>query len=422
MAATMPSQPSPLPPFLRRLLSVLGLVVGLASTFRQVGATDFPVDMVIYREGVWALLGGREVYSVPMMAGDTALPFIYPPFGALALAPFSHPALSHDLAGDAMLVLSNGLLLLCLYLVLRAVIPAAFSSWVPPLSALSWGAALGFEPVELNNGFAQINVIIMALVVLDLVPRRRRLPQGWLIGLAIAIKITPAAMLLFFLLRREIRPILAAAFSAVAATGLGALVRWDSTVEYFGTVLLGMGSGADFGVDPTYTSNSSLQAMLTRWAPTETWATQHHGLLTALWAISALLVILAGSWVMLRLCTAQRPTEAWLVGSLIMLLISPVSWSHHWVWLALILPVAAWHLYASPLRQRWFLGTVTGGWTLMVISTPPKWWFGDGISYADLAPWQRFAVSDYVWLALLMIPAVALAQPKTPVMAATPAG
>lgn len=413
----MPSQPSPLPPFLPHLLSALGLVVGIAATFRQFGATDFPVDMVIYREGVWAFLQGREVYSVPMMAGDTALPFIYPPFGALALAPLSHPALSHDLAGDIMVAASNGLLLLCLYLVMRAVIPAGTAPWVLPLSALSWGAVLNMEPVELNNGFAQINIVIMALVVLDLVPRRRRLPQGWLIGLAIAIKITPAAMLLYFLLLRRVRPIITAACSAVAATGVGALVRWDATKEYFGSVLLGMGTGEDFGVDPTYTSNSSLQAMFTRWSPTEAWAQDHHGVLTALWAAISLLVILLGSRIMRRLIDARRPTEAWLIGALVMLLISPVSWSHHWVWLALILPVAAWHLY-----DRWFLGIVTGTWTLIVVSRPPKWWFGDGISYTELSFWQRFLVSDYVWLALLFMLAVALAQPRTRPVPAKPAG
>lgn len=417
--------PSP-PPHLRCILTILGLVIGLGATSRQWGATDFPVDMIIYREGVWAFLSGREVYSVPMLAGDTELPFIYPPFGALALAPFSAPWIGHDLAGDLMVALSNGLLLLCLYLVLRAVVSPAHRPWAWPLSTLAWGAVLGWEPVELNNGFAQINIIVMALVILDLVPRRRRLPQGWLIGLAVAIKITPAAMLLYFLLRGRLRPILVAGASALAATGIGALVRWDSTAEYFGSVLLGMGSGEDFGVDPTYTSNSSLQAMLTRWSPTEAWARDHASLLTLAWAACALAVILCGSWVMLRLLRAQRPTEAWLINSLVMLLISPVSWSHHWVWLAVVLPVAAWHLGTAPLRSRWPLGAVTGAWVLMVISNPPKWWFGDGVSYAELSPLERFLVSDYVWMALLLLPAAALAVPapreRGSARAATPAG
>ncbi|MDP9850895.1 glycosyltransferase family 87 protein [Corynebacterium lowii] len=419
----MPSPPS----YLRPFLTILGLVAGVTTTFRQFGITSFPVDMVIYREGVWAFLEGREVYSVPMLAGETELPFIYPPFGALALAPFSYRGLSHNIAGDLMLGLSNLLLLACLYLVLRAVITPAARPWLLPLSTVSWGAVLAWEPVELNNGFAQINIIIMALVVFDLVPRRRLLPQGWLIGLAIAIKVTPAAMLLYFLLRKEIRPILTAGLSALAATGIGALIRWDATKEYFGSVLLGMGAGDDFGVDPTYTSNSSLHAMLTRWSPTEEWANDHAQLLNLAWLFCSLLVIVAGAWIMLRLLRAHRDTEAWLIGALIMLLISPVSWSHHWVWLTLILPVTAWHLFASPLQRRWFLGAIAGTWALMLASNPPKWWFGDGISYTELSPFQRFLVSDYVWMALLLLLAVALAQPKiteprTAVKAVTPAG
>ncbi|WPF67054.1 hypothetical protein [Corynebacterium sp. 22KM0430] len=58
----------------------------------------------------------------------------------------------------------------------------------------------------------------------------------------------------------------------------------------------------------------------------------------------------------------------------------------------------------------------------MVVTNPPKWWFGDGVSYADLSLWQRFLVSDFVWLALLFLCAVALAQPKATAPAATPAG
>ncbi|MFZ2599753.1 MAG: glycosyltransferase 87 family protein, partial [Corynebacterium casei] len=70
-------------------------------------STDFPIDMVIYREGVKAFMEGGEVYSVPMMAGDIALPFIYPPFGALVMVPLAGDWFSHAMAGDIMIVLSN---------------------------------------------------------------------------------------------------------------------------------------------------------------------------------------------------------------------------------------------------------------------------------------------------------------------------
>lgn len=132
-----------------------------------------------------------------MFAGDLALPFIYPPFGALFMAPLNViPGIDDTLAGRIVIAISNALLLLCLWLVWRWLLQN--SRWALPAAATSWALALISEPVELNHGFAQINVILLSLVVLDLVPRKRTLPQGWLIGIAAAIKLTPLAMLLYF--------------------------------------------------------------------------------------------------------------------------------------------------------------------------------------------------------------------------------
>lgn len=183
------------------LLTLFGLAAGIGATSISMQETDFPVDMIIYREGVQAFFGGRDVYAVPMYAGDLALPFIYPPFGAVALWPLSSTSLPHSVAGDIMIGVSAALLLLCLFFVFRAV--GVAREWLWPVTAAAWAVGMLIEPVTLNNGFAQINIVLMALVILDLVPRRRWLPQGWLIGLAIAIKISPAAMLLYFLLKKK---------------------------------------------------------------------------------------------------------------------------------------------------------------------------------------------------------------------------
>ncbi|MCZ9309100.1 glycosyltransferase 87 family protein [Corynebacterium uberis] len=383
------------------LITLVGLAIGVSTTVAHIAATDLPVDMAIYREGVWAFFDGREVYGQRMRAGDAELPFIYPPFGALALAPFSWKALTHDDAGNAMILLSDALLLLCIFLVLRQVITA--QEWLAPLTTISWAAALHFRPVVINDNFAQINVVIMTLVVLDLIPRRRRLPQGWLIGLAAAIKVTPLAMLLFFVVgpgpwRQRLRPVVTAIVTAVVATAASASVRWDMTKEYFGSTLLGMGSGSELAVDDTYTSNSSLKAMIMRSMPTRGDLETHQLLVSVLWLVCSLLVIALGAWIMYRLRHTQRDTQAWLVGAVVMLLISPVSWSHHWVWLALLLPVAWWHACQHP--QRTFLVVCTVLWTTMVLTSPPKWWFGDGIDFDSLDYWQRFLVSDFVWVAL----------------------
>lgn len=397
------------------MLSLLGLGAGLAVSFDNARITDFPVDMIIYRDGVRAFLGGDELYSVPMRAGDLELPFIYPPFGALVLVPLTVFGWMDDYqAGVIMNLGSSLLILLCLYLVLRAVLRDVDPRTRLAVTAAAWPFAQLLEPVWLNASFAQINVVIMALVVLDLVPRRRWLPQGWLIGVAAAIKLSPLAMLLYFLLRRDFRAIFTAGVSFLLMTLAAAAIRWDATVEFFTSVLLGMGTGSEFGVDPSYTSNSSLKAMLMRWFPTEESLDANGLLLNIVWLVLALLVIILGGWLMVALMHRDMHIDAWLVNALIMLLISPVSWSHHWAWMALLLPVALWR-WAGALGRPIFLGVVLSVWGLLMLTEPPKWWFGDGVDVHSLSLWQTFLVSDYVWLALLTMGALALALRRVPV-------
>jgi len=392
------------------MVVALGLVAGFGVIGRQMMITDFPVDMIIYLEGVRAFLDGGEMYSVPMFAGDLALPFIYPPFGALVMVPFT--AVDNDLAGDLMIILSAGLVLVCLWFVLRAA--TRLRGWMlAALTAAVWPVMLLIEPVWLNSGFAQLNIVLMALVVLDLVPRKRRLPQGWLIGLAAAIKLTPLAMLLFFLLRRDIRSILVAGVSALLATGVAALFRWDATKEFYTSVLLDMGSSSEFGVNTVYQSNSSLKGMIMRWFTSADALDAHSTLVNGLWLGLSLLTIVLGGWLMVALMRRDMLIDAALVNAVIMLLISPVSWSHHWIWLTLLLPVVAWRCL-TVLRGPVVLGALVFTWTALVITQPPKWWYGDSIDIHALGFWQKLLVSDFVWLGIAVLVAWAWALRAVP--------
>lgn len=398
-----------------KMVTALGLIAGFGVTGRQMMITDFPVDMIIYRDGVRAFLEGREMYSVPMYAGDLALPFIYPPFGALILAPLTvFESIHSDLAGDIIIMVSSALILLCLWFVLQAVSRGSVERLgLAAITAATWPVALLIEPVWLNAGFAQINVIIMALVVLDLVPRKRFLPQGSLIGVAAAIKITPLAMLLFFLLRRDFRAIIIAGVSALIATGIAALVRWDATADYFSTVLLGMGTDSEFGVSTVYQSNSSIKGMLMRWWTSDAALDANSTLTNVIWLALALLTIVLGGWLMIALFRRDMLVDAALVNALIMLLISPVSWSHHWVWLTLLLPVLAWRCLTA-LRAPVALSALVFVWAALVLTQPPKWWYGDAIDIHYLTGVEKFLISDFVWLAVAVLVAwaVALRQVK----------
>ena len=94
-------------PLFRYALALLGLILGARKIVQDIHITDFPIDMVVYREGVKAFLEHRSVYSEPMLAGDIQLPFIYPPFGALVMVPLTaFDGIDHDTAGDIVVVLS----------------------------------------------------------------------------------------------------------------------------------------------------------------------------------------------------------------------------------------------------------------------------------------------------------------------------
>ncbi|GAB3704662.1 glycosyltransferase family 87 protein [Corynebacterium nasicanis] len=404
------SKPATLPlDTLLKIVAALGLVAGFGVIGRQMMMTDFPVDMIIYLEGVRAFLAGGEMYSVPMYAGSLALPFIYPPFGALVMVPFV--GFEPDLAGDLMIMLSAGLVLVCLWFVLRA---TGLAGWqLLALTAAVWPVTLLIEPVWLNAGFAQLNIVLMALVVLDIVPRQRRLPQGWLIGLAAAIKLTPLAMLLYFLLRRDIRAIFVAGLSALLATGAAALFRWDATKEFYTSVLLDMGSSSEFGVNTVYQSNSSLKGMIMRWFTSEAALDAHSTLVNGLWLGLSLLCIGLGGWLMVALLRRSMLIDAALVNAVIMLLISPVSWSHHWIWLTLLLPLVAWRCL-TVLGGPVALSALVFAWTALVLTQPPKWWYGDGIDIHALNFWQKLLVSDFVWLGIALLVAWAFALRSVP--------
>ncbi|MGP5378982.1 glycosyltransferase family 87 protein [Corynebacterium casei] len=414
-----------LPPALAGVVGVLGLVIATITTAIQVMSTDFPIDMVIYREGVKAFMAGGEVYSVPMMAGDIALPFIYPPFGALVMVPLAGDWFSHAMAGDIMIVLSNlliGLVVLLLAFALNRQRSNPFvSSDVIAAASLIWGIVLIFEPVRLNNGFAQINIIIMFLVALDLIPRKRLkwLPQGWLIGVAAAIKITPLAMLLYFLVRKEIKPIITAAISAIIATLIAAAVRWDVAWEYFSVKLLSMGTGGDFGVQTAYQSNSSIKGAIERLYTSQEGMEAASTITNIIWLCFAIITVVLGGWLMVALMKRGLNIEAWMINAFIMLLISPVSWSHHWVWVAIAIPVL---LYRAITWRHlnWAAGiliSILSLWAILVVTVPPKWYWADGINVWDMELVFKLVMNDFVWLSVSTMLALAYMLRFVPVKA-----
>jgi alpha-1,2-mannosyltransferase len=289
------------------------------------------LDLEVYRLGVHAWLTGGDLYGVlPVTSAGIVLPFIYPPFAALLMVPLT--VTSWGFAATALFVASLFSLAVALYLFTRRLWPSGGPSGALVATSALVPLCLQLEPVSETFAFGQVNLILMALVALDCLPARTRWPRGVLVGLAAAIKLTPAAFLLYFLLRRDYRSAVTTLVTAAVATGIGVLVAPGPSLRYWGGGLAGAGgvSGSPFFTNQTF------QAVLARAGMT--------GLeLKAGWLLaSAVLLLLATQAIRLA------PRALALVATAgVALLVSPTSWSHHWVWVApalLVAAVSAWRI------------------------------------------------------------------------------
>ena len=168
------------------------------------------------------------------------LPFTYPPLAAIAFAPFA--LLPLPVASVAITVTTLVLLIASTVIVLTRldVWPPTSVTTEPAWLRRCWLAAaivapavVYLEPIRANFDFGQINVVLMTLVIADCVPRRTPWPRGMLLGVAIALKLTPAVFLLYFVLRRDTRALVVTAASAVVATLVGFAFAWRDSWEYW---------------------------------------------------------------------------------------------------------------------------------------------------------------------------------------------
>jgi alpha-1,2-mannosyltransferase len=222
--------------------------------------------------------------------------------------------------------------------------------------------ALGLEPVWQTLVFGQINLLVMLALLLDPLHLDRRW-SGALVGIAAGVKLTPLVFV-----------VLLAIVGCRTAAGRAVLA-------FLGTVVVGFvaapGSSATYWTDglvdagrvgpPALAHNQSVYGALTRLLDGEP--------STLLWlavagplALAALLV--GAAWWR----RGDRLLGSCLAG-LAMLIASPVSWSHHWVW-AVPVALAVWE------RSR----LVAVGWTAVFVARPILW-----------PPWGHYREYRWTW-------------------------
>ncbi|HEY3799724.1 MAG TPA: glycosyltransferase family 87 protein [Caulobacteraceae bacterium] len=165
---------------------------------------DYPTWYLVGR----AVLDGAPIYPD---AGHAPLRFIYPPFAALMLAPFSLGGLRAMILALAAITAVSWLIAvrLCSRL---AGLPPPRSWWLLALPSVLVLPEI-FDLFDLG----QPNMMLLAMVLggLALLQQRREWSAGTLFGVATALKAFPATILFYLLWRRRWRA--AAAMSALTA-------------------------------------------------------------------------------------------------------------------------------------------------------------------------------------------------------------
>jgi alpha-1,2-mannosyltransferase len=356
-----------------------------------VGFGPYRIDLDVYRIGSAVWLHGGNLYGPlrPTSAG-ARLPFSYPPIAAVLLAPLALVPMT--VATTALTIATIALAALVLRVFLQSVSPAARpASWW----SVGWllPAALFLEPVRNTLAYGQVNVALMALVAADCLAATPRWPRGALVGIAAAVKLTPAGFVLFFLLRRDWRAAGVAAVSGGACTAAGFALGWRDSVRYWTSVVGDAGRPGS----PVYAANQSIEGVLAR-----TGLDPHSAAGAVTWmALSAVVIGLAVRG-MGRAFAASADAWALSLNAFCCLLISPVSWSHHWVWgetAVLTLAVLSWR---GRLPRRLGLAVAAAGAVMFAVS--PQWWFPNG-GNRELrwAGWEQAIGSSYVIFAVVVL-------------------
>jgi alpha-1,2-mannosyltransferase len=298
------------------------------------------LDLQIYDWGGRVARHGGDLYGLAYQ--DLRLRFTYPPMAAAVFAVLSYVPLS------ALKWLAS----------VGSVASLTAVSW------LTWGAlgyprsrvrlagalaiaavAIWAEPVQQTLAFGQVNIVLMLIIVADMARPDRVWWKGAGVGLAAGFKLTPLIFIPYLLLTGRFR----AAGVAVAtfAASIAVPVLWlpSQSARYWAGGLFmdsdRLGNGA-------YVGNQSLRGMLLRLAgnspPTQ-----------GLWVAAA--VIVGAGGLLLAAAASRRGQEmaGVVICALTGLLTSPVSWSHHWVWMtpALVLAVHNAARVKASADSRW---------------------------------------------------------------------
>lgn len=333
-----------LPPALGGTLLAIALgMFGVALAATIVGVAVHPLKVpfdfnVYYHAGLMARQAPSRLYTWHPYLRPT-FTFTYTPFAAVIFA-----------AGS---LLPSGILAGLMWVVSVIAVPA--TAWLT-FSALGWrgrnraaaalalgAVGLGLEPVRRGLGLGQVELVLMLLIVWDLCQPDRRWWKGAGIGVAAGIKLVPLIFIPYLVLAGKLRQAAAATATLAVTIGIGYVFLPQESAKWW---LTGYFFSSGRVAHSSMPLNQSLLALLARLTG---------GLAAAMpiWRVAAVVVAVLGLAAAALLHRSGRPVQGWATCALTGLLVSPISWDHHWVWILPILAVLADLAMRIPGATRW---------------------------------------------------------------------
>ena len=360
------------------LLFAASIAARLAWTYLVPNGANF-VDLHVYVGGAAALNHPGTLYDYVYadQTPDFPLPFTYPPFAAVVFYPL------HLLPFGVVAFAWQVGIIAALYGVVR-VSQRLLGIEGGRRAAMLWTAvAIWIEPLRSTFDYGQINVVLV-LAVLWAVDSGRWWVSGLLVGLAAGIKLTPAVSGLYFAGARRWAAVVFSVVVFLATVGVSVLIVGQQARYYF-TDLLGDASR----VGPIGTSfNQSWRGAISRILGYDA---GFGPLVLVAVAVTAVLAFFA--W---RAVNASDPDR---LGSIVVvqlfgLLLSPISWTHHWVWLV---PLMIWLIH-GPMCD--LLGARILGWSWLALTVIGVPWL---LSFAQPTIWQISRPWYLAWAGLIYI-------------------
>jgi alpha-1,2-mannosyltransferase len=379
------------------LLLASSIAARLAWTYLVPNGANF-VDLHVYIGGAAALNTPGTLYDYVYadQTPDFPLPFTYPPFAAMVfyplhLLPFALVAFAWQVG-----------IIAALYGVVR-VSQRLLGIDGGRRSAMLWTAvSIWIEPLRSTFDYGQINVVLV-LAVLWAVHSGRWWLSGLLVGLAAGVKLTPAVSGLYFVGARRWATVAFSAVVFLATVGVSLLVVGQQGRYYFTDLL-----GDARRVGPIGTSfNQSWRGGISRILGYDA---GFGALVIAAVAVTAVLALLA--WRTVADGQDLDRLGGIVVVQLFGLLLSPISWTHHWVWLV---PLMIW-LIQGPFGQLAEARVLGWGWlALTLIGVPWLLSFAQPTIWQISRPWYlAWAGMIYIVAALVTLAWIAAARVRFP--------